>query len=718
MSKFVCLPKTLFLGLLTLCGVVSLQAQYVRDREPIGPSSRKTGLVITEIMYNPRLISGLPTNQTHEFVEFYNSKPWAEDISGYFVDGAVQFTFPVGTVLPSHGYLVLARVPGLIQTNYGITNVVGPWIGANTNRLGLDGGTVRLRNPLGAVLLQVDYRDSPPWPETADGTGHSIVLVRPSWGENNDRAWGQSDKVGGSPGGPDGNEPEPISSVFINEFSNHSDPLDWIELYNHSNDPVDLSGAWLSDDPLTNKFRIPDGTYIAPRGFLTWDQNQLGFELFAGGETIFLWNSNQTRVIDVVDFRGSSNNVTQGRSPDGGPFFYGLHTPTRGGPNSAPARYPVVINEVMFNPISGNTDDEYVEIVNRTGTSQNIAGYEFVVGIAYAFPTNSLTMNMPPGAHWVVARNPANLAAIYSNLSTNVNLFGPFTGTLANGGERVALACADYDNVNNVSVKLNVVVSDFIYGDGGKWGNWGDGAGSSLELIEPEADPHFPSNWADSNDTGESLWTAIEYNGPLGETLGSPVNDSLIIMHQGVGECLVDEVEVRIDGGPNLVSNGGFEGGLNGWTLQGSHDFSVIENTGFAGTKSMRLRAASRGDNQSNRILSAPFAHAISAGPHQVSIRAKVRWLRGFPEILFRLHGSATEAYGRMNLPRRPGSPGTTNSTRVINAGPAVSDVKHSPILPTPSDAVVVTARVNDRQGVAAVTLRYRVDPDPTYIDV
>ena len=718
MSKSVFLPKTLIIGLLTLCGVVSLQAQYVRDREPIGPSSRKTGLVISEIMYNPRLISGLPTNQTHEFVEFYNSKPWPEDISGYFVDGAVRFTFPPGTVLPSHGYLVLARVPGLIQTNYGITNVVGPWIGANTNRLGLDGGTVRLRNPLGAVLLQVDYRDSPPWPETGDGTGHSIVLVRPSWGENNDRAWGQSDKVGGSPGGPETIEPEPISSVFINEFSNHSDPVDWIELYNHSNDPVDLSGAWLSDDPLTNKFRIPNGIFIAPRGFLTWDQNQLGFELFAGGETIFLWNSNQTRVIDVVDFRGSSNNVTQGRSPDGGPFFYGMHANTRGGPNSAPARYPVVINEVMFNPISGNTDDEYVEIVNRTGTSQNIAGYEFVVGIAYSFPTNSLTMNMPPGAHWVVARNPANLASIYSNLSTNSNLFGPFTGTLANGGERVALACADYDNVNGITEKLNVVVSDFVYGDGGKWGNWGDGAGSSLELIDPEADPHFPSNWADSNDTGESLWTAIEYNGPLGETLGSPVNDSLIIMHQGVGECLVDEVEVRIDGGPNLVSNGGFEGGLNGWTLQGSHDFSTIENSGFAGTKSMRLRAASRGDNQSNRILSAPFANGISPGPHQVSIRAKVRWLRGFPEILFRLHGSATEAYGRMNLPRRLGSPGTTNSTRVINAGPAVSDVTHSPLLPTSNDAVVVTARANDRQGIAAITLRYRIDPNPTYLDV
>ena len=280
--------KSLFCACL---GASSLRAQHSADREPPGPSSRKTGLVITEIMYNPRPIPGVAnTNITHEFIEIFNSKPWAEDLGGFFIDGSVRFTFPTGTVLNAGAYLVLARVPGMIQTNYGITNIVGPWVGATTNRLPADTGQIRLRNPLGAVLLEVNYSDSPPWPETADGTGHSLALMRPSWGEDNYQAWSQSDVVGGSPGGPEPSAPESIASIFINEFQNHSDPLDWIEIYNHSNDPVDLSGAWLSDDPRTNKFRIPNGTVIAPRGFLSWDQNQLGFELFAGGETILLWN--------------------------------------------------------------------------------------------------------------------------------------------------------------------------------------------------------------------------------------------------------------------------------------------------------------------------------------------------------------------------------------------------------------------------------------------
>src|SRR6185295_8834967 len=132
---------------------------------------------------------------------------------------------------------------------------------------------------------------------------------------------------------------------------------------------------------------------------------------------------------------------------------------------------------------------------------------------------------------------------------------------------------------------------------------------------------------------------------------------------------------------------------------------------GFAGSKSLHVRAGSRGDNQSNRILSMPFASPIPPGTTTISIRAKVRWFRGFPEVLLRLHGSATEAYGRMALPRKLGTPGAVNSRRITNAGPAIYEVKHAPILPAAGEPVVVTARATDRQAPITMTLRYRVDP-------
>lgn len=716
------LSRLLLPSLLLLFFGNTADAQFTLDREPPGPSSRKTGLAITEIMYNPRPVPGLATNLTLEFIELYNSKPWDEDLGGYTIDGMVRYVIPSNTVLRAGGYLVVARVPELIQTNYGIANVIGPWDGAATNRLSTEGGLVQLRNRQGAVLLQVDYMDSPPWPEAADGTGHSLALVRPSYGENDYRAWAESDSVGGSPGGPDPVTHDPLASVFINEWQNHSDPVDWVELYNHANTPVDISGAYLSDDPATNLFRIPNGTIIPARGFMAYDQNQLGFQLFAGGETIFFWSSNRTRVIDVIDFRGQSNNITSGRWPDGGPIQYGLSTPSRGQPNNKPMRYGVVINEIMYNPISGSNDDEYLEIYNRGSRAADLTGWALVVGVNYTFPTNAITLNMPAGAYWVLAKNPTNLLAIYTNLNTNI-VFGPYSGTLANGGERITLAAADYDMVPNPGggstiEKLPVPVSDLIYGDGGTWTVWSDGRGSSLELIDPEADVHHPSNWADSNDTGESKWTSIEMNVPLGESLGPVINDRLIVMLEGIGECLLDEVEVRVDNGPNLLANGGFESGLEGWSLQGSHDFSTIENEGFAGSKSLHLRAGSRGDNQSNRLLSPPFPGPIPPTAGRVSLRAKARWLRGSRDLLLRLHGSATEAYGRMAVPRLLGTPGAPNSRRVANAGPALYDVKHAPLLPAADEPVVVTARAIDPQGVASLTLRYRVDPEPAYTDL
>src|SRR5262245_53698576 len=186
-----------FLVLLTrgLLTVAPLSAQVHLNREPAGPTTRATGLVLTEIMYNPRAVPGWPTNLTLEFVELFNSKPWDENISGFMIDGTVRYVFPPNTILQAGAYLVVARVPGLIQTNYAITNIYGPWEGATTNRLSTDNGTVLVRNRQGAVLLQTDYRDSPPWSEAADGTGHSLVLARPSMGGNNPAAWSESDVV-------------------------------------------------------------------------------------------------------------------------------------------------------------------------------------------------------------------------------------------------------------------------------------------------------------------------------------------------------------------------------------------------------------------------------------------------------------------------------------------------------------------------------------------
>ncbi len=675
-----------------------------RSYEPLGPSTRRTGLTFSEIMYHP---AGRLDGRRGEFIEIYNSNPFFENIGGWRLAGAVDYIFPTNTIIQGNSFLVVAPVPADVQTIYGITGVLGGF----TNALPNEGATLRLRKASGGIVLETTYDDQPPWPVAADGAGHSMVLSRPSYGENNPQAWSASAFKGGSPGVAD---PLPLGlqeNVVINEILAHTDLplLDYIELFNNSSLPVDLSGCWLSDEPDTNKFRIPDGTTLAARGFLSFDETQLGFLLESDGETIFLVNSNQTRVLGVLRFDGQANGIAYGRFPDGAPEFQELQARTPGTTNAPPLTRDIVINEIMFNPISGDNDDEFIELHNRSAQPVNIGEWRFISGIDYSFPAGT---TIQAGDYLVVAKNAAQLMTNYPGL-TPLNLIGDYNGTLGNGGDRVALAKPDV-GVNilleeRTTNRFYVIMDEVNYVDGGRWGRWSDGGGSSLELRDTHSDNRAGANWADSDDTAKSAWTTVEFTGVLDN--GSGTADRVQVMLLGEGEALVDDVEVIVSGA-NRVPNSTFESGSTGWLLGGTHSKTSLETTGFNSSRSLHLRASDRGDQTANR-LSALLSSAV-AGNATATLRAKVKWLRGHPEILIRLKGNYLEAFGRLPVPANLGTPGFANSSSVQNLGPVITDVSHRPILPQAGQPIRVTARVADPDSVQSVTLLYRVDPSTT----
>ena len=71
-----------------------------------------------------------------------------------------------------------------------------------------------------------------------------------------------------------------------------------------------------------------------------------------------------------------------------------------------------------------------------------------------------------------------------------------------------------------------------------------------------------------------------------------------------------------------------------------------------------------------------------------------------------------------MSVPGNLGTPGAVNSRVVSNAGPAISDVTHSPVLPAANESVVVTARASDPEAVDNLNLFYRIDPNTAYTEV
>ncbi len=681
------------------------------DREPLAQCSRRTPLVISEIMYHPPDVILNGRKAELEFIELFNSRGEPEDISGYRISGDVDYVFPQGTVLPGGGFLVAARAPADLEAVYGLSGALGPWAGAVTNNLPNSGGTVRLRHRTGAVLLEVSYSDQPPWPVAADGAGHSLVLARPSYGERNARAWDASDTALGSPGRMDPVTFNPLAPLKINEFLAHTDDpeLDYVELYNHSNDTLDISGCILTDDASTNRFVVPAGTSIPPRGFVVFTQTTLGFALSAEGETLYLYSPGRARVLDAVRFEGQENGVSTGRWPDGAEAFYRLLAKTPGTNNAGIRRGNIVINEIHYHPASHDDDDQFLELYNRGGAPVALGGWRLTDGISYTFPTNAY---LAPNSYLVVARDAARLRTNYTHLNT-VNCFGNFSGRLSGRGERVALTMPDTVLSTNASGQvetnlIHVVVDEVTYGTGGAWGQWSDGGGSSLELRDARANGRLGANWADSDETAKAPWTLIETTGVV--DLGNVAADQLQVLLQGAGECLIDDVQVLDASGSNLIANSTFEGGVSGWTAQGTMSQSSWESTeGFNSSRSYHIRAVDRGDNQVNRVR-VPLTATLSSGS-VATIRARARWLRGNPELIFRLRGNWLEAAGRMTLPAQPGTPALPNSRAGQNAPPVIYEVSHRPVLPAANEPVVVSARVHDPDGVSSFLLTYRVDP-------
>ncbi|MFZ4426878.1 MAG: CotH kinase family protein [Saprospiraceae bacterium] len=115
---------------------------------------------------------------------------------------------------------------------------------------------------------------------------------------------------------------------------------DWIELYNLSDQDIDLSGYFLSDNPANlPKWEIRSGTIIPAKGFLTFWADEDGsqgprhcnFKLSAGGEVVILLDRDRN-IVDSVAFGAQEADRGYARVPDGAGSFR-IQSPTFGASN-------------------------------------------------------------------------------------------------------------------------------------------------------------------------------------------------------------------------------------------------------------------------------------------------------------------------------------------------------------------------------------------------
>lgn len=143
-----------------------------------------------------------------------------------------------------------------------------------------------------------------------------------------------------------------VQRLYINEFmaintSTLADEVggygDWIEIYNAGDEPISLSGFYLTDKFETpSKFPLPD-TILQAGGFaLIWADNDpeqgpfhTNFNLDGYGEEIGLFykNGDNYSQVDKLKFYMQREDVSYGRYTDGGSFFYPMFKPTPLAPN-------------------------------------------------------------------------------------------------------------------------------------------------------------------------------------------------------------------------------------------------------------------------------------------------------------------------------------------------------------------------------------------------
>lgn len=476
-------------------------------------------LAITEVMYHA------PAGNQHEFVEIYNSSDQAVDLNGYRLSGAVEVELGDGvTSIPPGGYVVVVDDAVAFAVLYPEVTIAGQFSGSLSNSgERLDFGYY------GTKLVSFQYSDARNWPQAADGAGHSLVPLGAAedqqemgsldYGGN----WRASSQIGGSPGMA---EFLSVGFVYLNEviantntgFAAPFDSNDQIELYNVSNTPVMLNGWFLSDDlDEPQKWPIPSGTVVPAMGHVVFDEDDFhpnrtsGFGIDRAGEVVVL--SAPNRVADVIRFKAQDLGVSLGRFPDGSANW----VPTSPSPldDNQLAATTIQISQLMYHPMEGEM--EFIQLKNMSGAEislGNSAGsYRIVGGVSYVFPEGE-TIEAKQGA-WVVPFDPSNKAELNAfcevyELDPQFEVFyGPYSGSLSNGGERVALESPQTSAVpDEVSW---VVVDELFYFDQSPWPVSADGTGYPLVR------------------TGLSAWDAA-----MAEDVdGDQMNDTWELVHFG-----------------------------------------------------------------------------------------------------------------------------------------------------------------------------------------
>lgn len=288
-------------------------------------------VIINEIMPDPR--SGLrdEDDTLSDWIELYNTTDQEVSLSNFALsdreDKPLKWRFPSDTKIGPKSYLIVMCSGKDIQgSKYLHTNF----------KISPEKETIVLSDSKGRLLDRVPIDNVPSdasYARQSDST-FQISLI-PSPGASNDKQGEElSDKIL--------KQLNP-SNVYISEVLSSNDAVqlgpslltsDYVELYNASDKPVNLSGCGLSDDlSRPRRWTFPANSYIQPQSYLIvmLDANiasssptelHANFKLKREGGEYISFSDPTGRILDRIPLPEIKTNMTYGRVKNGYGFSY------------------------------------------------------------------------------------------------------------------------------------------------------------------------------------------------------------------------------------------------------------------------------------------------------------------------------------------------------------------------------------------------------------
>ena len=418
-----------------------------------------------------------------DWIEIYNGSESEIDIGGLYmtddldIPGFFQIPddSPGLTTISSGGFLVLRAdnnpPAGVLHLGFNL-NSGGQDIGIAQD---FNGSLVYLDNlEYPAQSLEVSYGRYP------DGGSTFEFFVTPTPGEQNFRLVELD-----------------IGDLFINEFvasygtsftDEHGNYTDWIEIYNASDESIDMAGLYMSDkNDIPLKYQIPIGnpesTTIEPKSYLVLFADEkpdlgvrhLNFRLSGGGEHISLVQqlSNDINVLDQLTFDAQTTDVSYGRYPDGTENFEFFETPTPGEQNFKLVELEtgdLYINEFVasygssFPDEHGNFSD-WIEIYNASDETIDIAGL-------YMSDNNDIPLKykIPMGNPDLTAIEPKSYLVLFADANPDLGV-RHLNFQLSGGGEQISIVQQISNDITVIDqITYEAQTTDVSYGrypDGG-----------------------------------------------------------------------------------------------------------------------------------------------------------------------------------------------------------------------------------------------------------